>query len=308
MHSRCCGLQATNKAPAMILHQKHAQRNAFDCGVWTLYTMYHRCSAHDHYRAVIASWNNSCPCCLWLHAPTERSKRNIRAYSGNISTAAMPDVFNTMDLRGPNDAKLIRLASFCVGTYWWAHFVFRAMGSLCIRISSMGSFCVGIYWWAHFVFRAMGSLCIHRHGLTLYSYLLHGLILCLYLLMGSLCIHRHGLTLYSYLFNGLILCLYLWMGSLCIHRHGLTLYSYLFNGRATCSGSMHGLPMCICCGDVGSFCVGIHWWAHFVFIDMGSPCIHICLMGSFCVCIYWWAHFVFIDMGSLCIHICCMGS
>ena len=55
MHSRCCGLQATNKAPAMILHQKHAQRNAFDCGVWTLYTMYHRCSAHDHYRAVIAS-------------------------------------------------------------------------------------------------------------------------------------------------------------------------------------------------------------------------------------------------------------
>ena len=43
--------------------------------------------------------------------PTDRSKRNIRAYSGNASTAAMPDVFTTMDLLGPNDAKLIRLAT-----------------------------------------------------------------------------------------------------------------------------------------------------------------------------------------------------
>ena len=43
MHSRCCGLQATNKSPDMILHQQNAQRNAFECGVWTLYTMYHRC-------------------------------------------------------------------------------------------------------------------------------------------------------------------------------------------------------------------------------------------------------------------------
>jgi hypothetical protein len=90
------------------------------------YGLYIHCitgASDDHYRAVIASWSNSCPCCLCMHAcidcgaelravhaaqTTDPCKRTVRAYSGKASMAAMPDVFTTMDLLGPNDAKLIR--------------------------------------------------------------------------------------------------------------------------------------------------------------------------------------------------------
>lgn len=43
MHQRCSGLCATNSdAPEMILHRRRVQKNGYDCGVWTLYTMYYR--------------------------------------------------------------------------------------------------------------------------------------------------------------------------------------------------------------------------------------------------------------------------
>ena len=75
VHERCDGLCTTtphDKYPHLKLHQRNVQKNGYDCGVWTLCVMYFRALKCQH---------NTDPATL----------------------------FETMDLKNPRDATLLRL-------------------------------------------------------------------------------------------------------------------------------------------------------------------------------------------------------
>ena len=187
MHSRCCGLQTTNnKSPDMILHQKDAQRNAFDCGVWTLYTLYHRCQwwplpcsycvlkqlvpLLPVYACLYRLWSGTaCRPCRPDHWPMQTNCQSLLGKGLNGCNA------RRFHHDGPARSK--RCETYPVPhppstlTWYpgaWAYFVIVFV----------------FVQWAHFE-----------------------IVILMCLLRGALCIHRYLLTLYSYLFNGLVLCL-----------------------------------------------------------------------------------------------------